>query len=127
MVVVEGVETRLDVRVQHPPIAAGAEQVDLSDRVVRPPPGPEPIGDRHEVGLEDRFQHQLQRRLHHPVSDGGDAQPAHLPAPAGLGDHAFTYRHRTELSRLHRVPQIVQEVLDTSLSDIDGPAAIYPG
>ena len=125
--VVDGVETRLDVRVQHPPIALGAEQVNLRDRVVRPPPGPEPVGDRHEVGLEDRFQHQLQRRLHHPVSDGGDAEPAHLPATAGLGDHAFPDRHRTELARLHRVPQIVQEFLDASLVDVAGPQAVDPG
>ena len=124
--VVDGVETRLDISVQHPAIALGAEQVNLGDRVVRPPPGPEPVGDRHEVGLEDRFQHQLQRRLHHPVGDGGDAQPAHLPATAGLGDHAFTHRHRTELARLHLRPQIVQETLDTSVLEVDGPRPSTP-
>ena len=125
--VVDGVETRFDVGVQHPPVLLGAEQVDLSDRVVRPPPGPEPVGDRHEVGLENRFQHQLQRRLHHPVGDGRDAEPAHLPATAGFGDHAFTHRHRAELARLHRVPQIVQEPLDVSILHVDGPQAVYAG
>ena len=60
--------------VQHPAIPSGAEQVNLGDRVLGPPPRPEPVGDRHEVGLEDRFQHQLQRRLNHPVSDGRDAR-----------------------------------------------------
>ena len=107
--VVDGVEARLDVRVQHPPVAPGAEQVDLGDRVLGPPPGPEPVGDRLEVGLEDRFQHQLQRRLHHPVGDGRDAQPAHLPAAAGFGDHAFPHRHRPEHAGLHLRAQIVQE------------------
>src|SRR5215213_3638821 len=101
--------------------------VNLRDRVVRPPPGPEPVGDRHKVGLEDRFQHQFQRRLDHPVGDGGDAEPAHLPAPAGLGDHAFPDRHRTELARPHLVSQIVQEALDTSLVDVAGPKAIDTG
>ena len=65
--VVDRVEARLDVRVQHPPVTVGAELVDLSDRVVCSPLRPEPVGDRHEVGLEDRFQHQLQRRLDDPV------------------------------------------------------------
>lgn len=67
------VKARLDVSVQHPPVTVCAEQLDLSDRVVSPPLRPEPVGDRHEVGLKDRFQHQLQRSLDYPVSDGGDA------------------------------------------------------
>ena len=64
---VDGVKARLDICVQHPAITLGAEQVNLGDRVVCAPLGPEPIGDRHEVGLEDRFQHQFQRRLDNPV------------------------------------------------------------
>jgi hypothetical protein len=34
--------------------------------------GPEPVRNRQEVGLEDRFQHQLQRGLDHQVRDHGD-------------------------------------------------------
>ena len=34
--------------------------MDLGDRVVGAPPRPEPVGDRQEVGLEDRFQHHPQ-------------------------------------------------------------------
>ena len=98
------------VSVEHPAVTVGAELMDLGDRVVRPPPGPEPVGDRHEVGLEDGFQHQLQRRLHHPAGDGGDAD-----------------RHRTELARLHLPAQIVQEPLDTSLVDVAGPQTVDTG
>lgn len=58
--VVDGVKARLDIRIQHPAVTLGAEQVDLGDRVVCAPLGPEPVGDRLEVGLEDRFQHQFQ-------------------------------------------------------------------
>ena len=94
--VVDRVEARLDVRVQHPPVALGAEEVDLGDRVLGPPLGPEPVGDRLEVGLEDRFQHQLQRRLDDPVGDGRECRacapsptrPAwgsSAPAPAAAG------------------------------------------
>ncbi len=32
----------------------------------------EPIRDRHEVGLEDRFQNHLQRSLNDPVGDRRD-------------------------------------------------------
>jgi len=67
----------------------GAEPVNVGDRVVRPPLRPEPIGDRHEVGLEDRFQHELQRRLDHPVGDGGNAELAQLSRTAGLGNLAL--------------------------------------
>jgi hypothetical protein len=48
----------------------GAELMNLGDRVVGPPVRPEPVRDRLKVGLEDRFQHQLQRGLDHPISDG---------------------------------------------------------
>ena len=123
--VVDGVEARLDIRVQHPLVALGAEQVDLGDRVVRPPPGPEPVRDRHEVSLKDGFQHQFQRRLHHPVSNGRDAEPAHLPAAARFGDHAFTHGHRAERARLDRAAQIIQELLDAKvLLDASGRAAV---
>jgi hypothetical protein len=71
--VIDPVEARLDIGVQHPAIAVGAELVNLSDRIVCAPLRPEPVGDRLKVGLEDRFQHQLQRSLDYPVSDGGDA------------------------------------------------------
>ena len=65
---------------------------------MRPPLGPEPVGDRLEVGLEDRFQHQLQRRLDHPVRDGRECRacaafptrPAWgscVPAPAAAGTY----------------------------------------
>ena len=37
--VVDRVEARLDVRIQHPAISPGAEIVDLGDRVLSPPSG----------------------------------------------------------------------------------------
>jgi hypothetical protein len=46
--------------------------VDLGDRVLSTPPGPEPIRARLKAGLEDRLQHQLQRRLDNPVRNRGD-------------------------------------------------------
>ncbi|PRX42831.1 hypothetical protein B0I32_1662 [Nonomuraea fuscirosea] len=94
-VMVNPVEARLDVRIQHPPIASGAEMVDLSDRILSTPVGPEPIGDRLEVGLEDRFQHKFQPGLHDPVGhrrnpEGGPflthpVWESYVPAPAKAG------------------------------------------
>jgi hypothetical protein len=91
-----------------PAIAAGAVAVDLGDRVVRAPHGPETVGDQLEVGLEDRLQHQLEGCLDHPVGDGRDAELAHLPASAGLGDLAFAHRQRAELTRLQHALQVLQ-------------------
>jgi hypothetical protein len=90
--VVDRVETRLDIRVQHPLIPSGAVEVDLSDRVVCPPPGPKPVGDRLEVGLEDGFQHQLQRGLDNSISHRRDTEASELPGPARLRDLTFPHR-----------------------------------
>ena len=64
------VKARLDIGVQHPTVTVGAELMNLGDRIVSPPVRPEPIGNRLEVGFEDGFQHQLQRSLDYPISDG---------------------------------------------------------
>jgi len=82
----------LDIRVQHPLVTAGAVVVDLGDRVVRPPPGPEPVGDRLEVGLEDGFQHQLQRGLDNPVRHRRNTEASDLPGPARFRDLPFPHR-----------------------------------
>ena len=103
------VEGRLDVRVQHPLIAAGAVEVDLGDRVLGSPPGPEPVRARLEARLEDRFQHEFQRGLDHPVRDGRDAQPSQFPRPARLGNHSLPHRQRPERAVLQGGPQVIQE------------------
>ena len=126
--VVDRVETRLDVRVQHPPITAGAEHVDLGDRVLRPPLWPEPVRDRQKVGLENRFQHQLQRRLDHPVRDGRDPQLAEFPRATGFRDLALSHRQRPERALLERGAQFVQEPRDTqALLDIGGRETVDAG
>nr|WP_030918583.1 hypothetical protein [Streptosporangium amethystogenes] len=106
------VEGRFDVRIQHPAIAAGAEVVNLRDRVVGPPPRPKPVRDRQEVGLEEGFQHQFERRLDDPVRDPGYAQRANPARSARLGDPAFPHRERPEDARLELGPQVVQKPWD---------------
>jgi MFS family permease len=75
--------------------------VNLSDRVVRPPHRPEAIRDRQEVRLEDRFQHQLQRRLDDPVDDRGAGLVFSVLAVAfvagSLRAPAWTMRHGRRL------------------------------
>jgi len=83
--------------------------MDLGDRVLGTPPGPEPIRARLEVRLEDGLQHQLERRLHDPVRDARYAELAELAGPAGLGDLAFPHRQRPERARLQLGTQVVQE------------------
>jgi hypothetical protein len=102
-------KARLDVGVQHPPVALGAVPLDLGDRVVCPPHRPEPVGDRQEVGLEDGFQHQLQRRLNHPVRDRRDPELADPARPCRLGNQALPHRQRPERAVPQGGSQVVQE------------------
>jgi site-specific DNA recombinase len=126
--VVDRVETRFDIRVQHPPVAAGAEVVYLCDRVMGAPLGTEPIGDRPKVGLEDGFQHQLERRLHDPVRDGRDPQLADLPGPTRFGDLALPNRQRAERAALDGGPQVVQEPGHAHVFlDVRGRQAVHAG
>ena len=108
--VIDVVEARLDVGLQHPLVRLRREVVDLGDRVLRAPVRPEPVGDRLEVGLEDRFQDQLQRGLHDPVGHGRDPQRPQFPA--GLGNHHLPHRCRGEGPRPQLIADLVQERLD---------------
>ncbi|MDP4511933.1 hypothetical protein Q9G87_59125 [Nonomuraea sp. G32] len=120
---IDAVEARLDVSVQHPAVSLGAEQVNLGDRVVRAPVGPKPIRTRMEVRLEDGLQDQLQRSLHHPIGDGRDPQPAQLPA--GLGDHPLPHRQRPEGSRLQCRADAVQVRAHPGRLDVGGTHAVH--
>jgi len=122
--VVDVVEARLDVTFEHPLIRAGAELVNLGDRVVCPPPRTEAIGAWLEVRLEDRLEHQLQGRLHGAVPRGGDAQSPACAA-AGLGNHPFPHRQRSELPGLEIISQPRQEPLLGGEHSV-GPQPVHP-
>ena len=70
--VVDLVEARFDVRLEHPFVVANgrSEEVNLRDGVLGPAPRAEAIGTWLEVRLEDRLEHQLQHGLHNPVGGG---------------------------------------------------------
>ena len=126
--VIDRVEACFDIRIQHPAVTLGAVLVDLGDRVVCSPHGPKPVGDRHEVGLEDRFQHQLQRRLDDPVGDGGNAEFPQLPRPARFRNLAFPHRQRPERARLELGTQVVQEAGNPDLVfDVGDRKAVHAG
>ena len=81
--------------------------VDFGDRVMRAPVRAEPVRARLEVGLEDGFQHQFERGLHHPVGHGRDAQLAELAAR--LRDHHLPYRYRLKSPGHQLGPDLAQE------------------
>jgi hypothetical protein len=95
---------------------------------VRSPLGPKPVGDRLEVGLEDRFQHQLQRGLNDPIGDRRNSQPTQLPAATRLGDPAFPHRERAEPPVPKLGAQLAQEPgrTDARLHLGDGQP-VHPG
>ena len=103
------VETCRDVALDDPLIGAGRQIPGLGDRVMSPPPGAEAVAARQEIRLQDRLQHQGQRRLDHPVGDGRDPQAALFAAC--LRDHPLPHRHRAETAVLQTRPQPVEELL----------------
>ncbi len=80
---------------------------NLGDGVLGSASGAEPVQARAEVRLEDRLQHQLQGRLHDPVTGGRDAKAAEFPT--GLGDHRLPHRQRFEPSGLEIISQPGQQ------------------
>lgn len=48
--------------------------------------GPKPVGDRPELGLEDRLENCFDRALNDAVLHRGNAQGSELPRFARLGD-----------------------------------------
>jgi hypothetical protein len=84
--------------------------------------------DRLEVHLKDRLQHQHQAGLHEPVHRGRDAQPPPLAVLAGLGDHAFPHRQRSEPASLELLPRVCQEGFGGGLAgDERGNDPVHPG
>jgi hypothetical protein len=102
--------------------------MNLGDRVMSPPLGPEPIGDRHEVGLENGFQHQLKRRLDNPIRDRRYPEFAKLSGPTRFRDLAFPHRQRPKRAVLQGGPQVVQEPGHAhTLLDVGDRQAIHAG
>src|SRR5664279_57130 len=88
-------EAVLDVSLYHPLIRPRGvdEEPHLLDGVLGSASGPESIRGRTEVRLEDRLEHELDRRLHDPVAHRRDAQASELPR--ALRDQPLTCGQRT--------------------------------
>lgn len=124
--VIDLVEARRDVRIQHPPVTVGAHMLDLGNRVLGPSPRPEPIRDRQKVGLEDGLQHQFERGLDDPVGDHGNPQPPHLARPARFGNQLLPHRQGSERARLELDAQILQKSGNADpLLDVGGGHAVH--
>ena len=79
---------------------------DMLQGPMAAPTGPKPVGDMPESGLEDRLQNLLERALHHPVLDRGNAQGTGSPRLARLGDRSSPGRARSVGNRHNAVPPL---------------------
>jgi site-specific DNA recombinase len=103
-VVIDFVKAAANVGVERPLLPApGDGLADRLQRVMRRQPRPEPVASREEVGFEDRLEHDLRRRHHHPIGHSesraastGLACPAWGCAPAAV---AVAGRSRRAASR----------------------------
>ena len=124
--VVDLVEARLDVALEHPLVGAGREVVDLGDRVLGPALRAEAVGARLEVRLEDRLEHQLQGRLHDPVRAVG--MPSRRSLPPALGIIRSRTGSGAKPPGLQIISQPVEERLDRRARlDVAGATAVDPG
>lgn len=75
------VKVALQVHVD-PPGRPGLQQLcHPPQRILAPSPRPKPIALFGKTRLPDRLQHQLQRRLHHPILDRRNPQRSPLGSP----------------------------------------------
>src|SRR5680860_1323502 len=76
------VEACFDVCLYHPLVRSRVigEEDNLCDCVLGPSPRSIAVGRGVKVALQNRLQHQLQRHLHDPVSQGGNPEIANLSA-----------------------------------------------
>src|SRR6266540_3769229 len=110
-------ETRSDVRLYHPaPASPGLIDQDLQG-IVRRASRAKPERALEEVGLEDRLDRRLQRRLHDPVADSGDRKRP-LLRRTGLRDEDPARRQRSIALRPQIRGQLVEQPLDPVLLDL---------
>ena len=118
------VETRLDVCFENPLVGVGREHVYLGDRVVRSASGPEPVGARFEVGLEDRLEHRLEGGLDHAVAKGRHPKPPEF-SPA-LGYQPLLDRQRPKAPGPQLLAEPVKELLHAHLLlDVTGGLPVH--
>jgi hypothetical protein len=89
--------------------------------------GAEPERALEHVGLEDRLNHDLRRRLNNTVTDSRNRQWPLLRRPTGLRDEHPAGRERSPRSRLQILGQLVEKLDDAVPLDLDDGLAVDAG
>ena len=111
------VEVAREIGIDHIGVALLDQTVYFAERVMAAAPRPEAVAPGMEASLENRFDHELHRRLHDPVLDHRDAQ---RPEPAiALGDLHPLDRLRTVAPLAQRRHQLGQIILCPGREPLD--------
>jgi len=100
------VEVVGDIRVHHPTVPRLQRLGHLAQRILAAALWPKAIAHRQKLLLENRFDHQLQRRLYDPIFDRRNPEPS--PLPRCLGNLHFPDPLRSVAPRAQRSFQLLQ-------------------
>jgi DNA invertase Pin-like site-specific DNA recombinase len=124
-VVVDLAEEVGDIKLHHKRVALDEAGTQPLHRLCGRPLRPKPIRARHEIRLEDRFQHQLGRRLGHPVSHRGYPQ---RPLTASWFRDLHAPGRRGAIStRLEVAAQLTQHAVHAVVLHRGQGESIHPG
>src|SRR2546430_4368251 len=114
LLVVDLTEVVPDIRVEHVVSTPAPSQPQGLQGIRGATLRPESVGARTKVRLENRLQHQSRRRLHHTISNGGDAQRSlpsislrNVSAPHRRGPIPACSQHGFELTQHPLVPVLL--------------------
>ncbi len=120
-VVRDFIKTALDVGVKRPHHASVDGRPDHLQGMVGRAPRAKPVAGGQEIGFEDRLQHRLRRRHHHPIGHTRDTERPQLARPTRLRYERPPQRLRPVGPGTQLLGELIEKVTDPGTHNvIDG-------